>query len=190
MAGLAQCRRCQAWTLLDKAGPVPVAVDVTPLDVVGYRDTLLGAVGRWWVEKRQNGATRLRPAPLGSPGPRFAPSGAQVPLEGVTTGIESAIHAEHGHAARDQRVVKPTDPKGSAPAMPGAQGAGSRPQTAHVYAARGPATRSAATPATARPFDPYARCGTCRRTIRRGEIYWGIQHGSVWIMAEHERCPT
>lgn len=181
-ARLAQCLRCKAYTLLDTSGPVALAVDIAPLDVNAYRDALLGGVGRYRVQKRQNGATKLLAAPLGAPVSFDPASGAQIATDGF-------VHGEHEHEAMHQRPVAVVVPgKASAPATPGAPPAGSRPLAAHVYAARGPATRSPATTATHHLSNAYPVCGTCRRNIKAGEIYVGVQHGPLWIWAEHEEC--
>lgn len=180
MADLAQCGRCRAFTLLDKTGPVPLAVDFMAAGRDGYIAALLGRVSLYGVQKRQNGATRLLAPSAGNAPPTFTP-------EGVQTGTPP-LHVEHSCPASVQRVVKATSPKDSAPATPGAPPDGSRPLAAHVYAARGPATRSPAATATHHLSDAYPVCGTCRRNVKSGEMYTGVQHGNKWIWAEHERC--
>ncbi len=182
MADLAQCARCQTFTLLDKTGPVAVAVDLKPLDIQSYRDALMGQIGLLWVEKAADGTSkRLRAHKTGSR-PVWDENGAQIGPQ--------PLHAEHGCPASSQRVVKTIDPKGSAPVTPGAPPAGSRPLAAHVYAERGPATRSPAASATSRLSSAYPVCGTCGRNIKAGQIFTGVQHGNSWQWAEHEgKCP-
>lgn len=94
---LAQCHKCQAYTLLD-AGVITVAVDVAPLDRAGYISAVMGGIGLYRVEKAPRGATRLRSAPLGSPAPSWAPSGAQIAAEGL-------VHAEHPCPATSSKAV-------------------------------------------------------------------------------------
>lgn len=180
MAELAQCGRCRAFTLLDKTGPVAVAVDFMPLGAVGYVAALSKGGDLYGVLKRQSGAMAVRLVARGVVIPAWGSTGLQEGAE--------RLHVEHGCPASVQRVVKATNPKDSAPVTPGAPKAGSRPLAAHVYAERGPATRSPATTATHHLSRAYPVCGTCQRNIPNGKLFTGVQHGPVWIWAECENC--
>lgn len=179
-ARLAQCLRCKAFTLLDTSGPVHWAADVSPLDQQGYLAAVVGRLALYAIEKRPDGSLKGRAASPGVVVPQWGPEGAQ-------NGVQR-LHGEHPCPVKDQRPVKPVGPPEAPPATPGAPEAGSHPHAAPAAAPPAPEPRSRA--ATANPrLSSYPVCGTCRRNIKHGEIYWGIQHGADWKWAEHEICP-
>jgi hypothetical protein len=172
---LAQCRKCQAFTLLGDVG-VLVAVDVSPLDAKGYAQALFSTADLWWVENTTGRGQKLRGALEPGAGPTFDPKGAQ-------NGAQR-LHAEHPCSAKLQEAVKPPPGPREAPVTPG-NGKGGLPlPPAPVAGAPGPSPARRATHLLSRP----PRCGTCRKVITPGQEFWGIQHGHIWKMAEHESC--
>ena len=96
---LHQCLKCQAYTLVDKAGPVPVGVDVAEASAVAYAGAVILGLGVYAAEKRQNGDYRLRSARPGTLAPSFDANGAQIGVQ--------RFHVEHAHPVHAQRPVKP-----------------------------------------------------------------------------------
>lgn len=187
MAGspqLAQCPRCQAFTLVGNAMGITVAVDVAPLLAQGYANAVVSGVGLWWVENgpdRRPG--RLKP-PGAAPRPSWGPNGSQ-------TGTQR-LHAEHscGALAKDMRIVQPQGAQQgppSAPVTPGGPRGGLRPPDAPAGATRAPERPSRARPATHHPSRPF-RCTVCDRLLVHPESFVAIECGE-YRWAAHEECP-
>lgn len=184
---LGQCPRCKGYGLIADVQGLRVALDVAPLDALGFGLAVANRVGLWRVEKRQDGTPgRLRAYSATSP-PSWVLGGAQAAVQGL-----GLVHAEHscGAPARDMVILNVTGPKDSAPATPGAAGAGNLLRDALAAVAQDRATRSPAPSATPRPSsEVLGNCGICGRRIRPGEKYWSVTHGHIWIDGTHEECP-
>lgn len=144
---LAQCPRCQNYTLVATREAFTVAVDVAPLDRQGFANAVVSGVGLWAVVKGPGGASRMRTHPPGTPGLSFDPGGRQ-------NGTQGFVHAEHscGASARDQRIVPKVTRQGppQASATSGGHKGGSRP-----LAARAGASRDQERPSPAAPASPH-----------------------------------
>lgn len=165
--------------MLDTTGPVHWACAVAPLDQVGYVAALTGRLELYALSKGPGGSLRGRGVSPGVVVPAWSP-------QGVQDGVER-LHVGHPCPVKDQRPVNVTVGPPKAPATPGAPADGFRPQAAHVY---GASSSKAAEPANHHLSSAYPVCGTCRRNIKHGELFTGIQHGAVWKMAEHEKCDS
>lgn len=186
MAKLARCPRCQGHTLVDERAGIRIAVDVAPADAAGFGLAVASGRHLYWVENTAGRGSSVRSRYSGAPGPSWGGFGSQAGTQGF-----GRLHAEHscGAPARDQVILNVQSPKDSAPATPGAAGAGNRPRAVLVAEARGLDIRSPATTATPRPSEVLGRCGVCNQRVQPGQPYWAITWGSEWIDGQHEECP-
>lgn len=183
MTDLARCPRCKGYSLVDTRQGIRVAVDIAPADPVAYGNAVVHRLNLYWVKNDPGRPPALVSRHSGTPGPSWGLSGAQ---EGV-----QRLHVEHscGAPARDQVIIKPQSPKGSAPATPGAAGAGNLPRAAPVAGASAPASPSPAPSVTRPPSDFAVRCHDCRRLIdQKSQEFVGIFY-ERWVWAVHEECP-
>lgn len=183
VAKLAQCPRCQAYTLVAERYGVAVAVDVAPTDALGFGVAVASGVELYWAQNEPGQPARVLGRRSAAENPSWGPGGSQ-------TGTQR-LHAEHscGASARDMIIVQVAAPKGSAPATPGAAAAGSHQRAAPVAGAPAPGGPSPATSATHRRSEPRGRCGICGKPVHPGVLSWSITHGGDWIYGEHEECP-
>lgn len=186
MADLAQCGRCNGYTILGEYAGMKVVVDVEP----ATRDTniaaILGGIGRYRVEKGQKGPSRVVPAPLGTPVSFEEPTGAQ-------KGAESLVHIEHGCPATASKALKLATRPPSALVTPGGHSGGPHQPDAPAGAAgRAPAAGpSRASSATPRRSETRRRlvCDVCDQLIIEGlGEYTAIECGR-FCWAVHEECP-
>lgn len=183
---LGRCNRCQAYVFLAMSSGVRSAADVAPADRDGYVAALVDGRRTFGLAKAAGRPSKLLVRRLGDPAPSFDAGGRQA-------GTQRFVLVEHGCGGRARNMLTFEEvPQGphQARVTPGGRSGGihqpdvpAGPQTAAQ------SFRSPAPPATPRPSDPYPSCGTCRRYVKPGELYWGIQHGTVWIYCEHEECP-
>jgi hypothetical protein len=177
---LAQCRRCQAYTLLG-GDAVAVAVDIVPVTQQRLAECIVERIGLFWVKAGKNGTQKLSGAFQRGQRPEWGPNGAQIGVQ--------RVYAEHWHLAREQQLVevpKASDPC-PAPVTPGGPRDGSRHPNAPAGATGAPERPSRAahaTPLLSRPF----RCSICDHVIEPGEDYNSIEFGT-WHWACHMECP-
>lgn len=181
-AKLGKCPRCGNFALVDKAQGVALAVDLLPVDALGFGSAVAGGIRLWWVETGQKRPSRVVGPLRGDRNPSWGPGGAQASIQ--------KLHQEHacGAAHRDIAIVQVEAPKGSAPATPGAAEAGNHRRAARVAGARARGGPSPATTATPRRSDPRGRCGVCNRPIHPGVEAWSITHGGEFVYGEHVDC--
>jgi hypothetical protein len=184
-ARLARCPRCKAYALVAERQGLRVALDIAPADAIAFGVAVGhdGPESLYWVENRPGRPSSVRARYSGAPRPSWGPGGAQ-------TGTQR-LHVEHscGAPARDMVIVPVSSPKGSAPATPGAAGAGSHHRAAPVSGAQDRATPSPAPSATRHPSDFAVRCHDCRKLIDQADqSFTGIFH-ERWQWAVHEECP-
>lgn len=193
-ARLGRCPRCKGYVLVDDADGIRLAVDVAPVDAVGYGVAVVNGVRLWWAETTPGRPSRVLGPLSGSRNPSWGPGGAQTSIQ--------KLHAEHSCGAphRDIAIinVQSDTGKGSAPATPGAAGAGSHhraapvaasPPTGSSSAAARPASPSPAATATPHLSEVLGRCGICGVKVRKGQKYWSITWGNDWVDGGHEECP-
>lgn len=181
-ARLAQCVRCKAISLVDNADGIALAVDVAPVDALGFGVAVASGCRLWWVENEPGRPARVVGALRSGRNPSWGPGGSQTSIQ--------KLHVEHGCGAphTDHRILPVNAPKDSAPATPGAAGAGNRRPAAPGARAQAPGSRSPATPATPRRSEPRGRCGICNRPIHPGVEWWGFTYGNEFVYGEHVEC--
>lgn len=182
-AKLARCPRCKAYALVAEAQGVRIAVDIAPVDALGYGHAVANGVGLWRCENAPGRPARIL-------GPRLAGANPSWGVGGSQTGSQR-LHAEHscGAPARDMVILNVSAPKDQAPATPGAPGAGNLLHDALAAVAQDRASRSPAPSATPRRSEILGPCGICGRRIKEGEPHWSITHGHLWVDGTHEDCP-
>jgi hypothetical protein len=179
---LGQCNRCQAYVFMAMASGVRSAADPAPVDRNRYIAALTQGLRLFRLIERAGRPYKLqtrRPADLE---PSFDPAGAQ-------TGSQRLL-AEHGCGGHQRNMITFTEVEQrppSAHAKPGSSRVGGSLPEAAPGAETNPFV--AASHVNPHPSEPYPKCGICSRYIRKGESHWGIQHGVVWVYAEHEDCP-
>lgn len=181
---LAQCPRCDGYVFLAESSGIRAAADVVAASRDDYVATLVAGRRTFDLLEASGRPYKLLGRRIGSPAPSFDPAGRQTAAEGVRR-----VLVEHGCGAeaKSMAVVGVADEgPPSARATRGGRSGGPRPATAPGSA---PTGSLPAGPVSPHRSEPYAKCGICSRYIKRGESFWGIQHGSVWKYAEHEDCP-
>ncbi|WP_432112835.1 hypothetical protein [Streptomyces sp. S1] len=184
---LGQCNRCRAYVFLANSSGVKSAADVAPADRGAYIAATLDGRRLFDLVEQAGRPQRLLTRRLGSPAPVYDASGAQTAAEG-----RRPVLVEHGCGGHAQNMltfqeVAQGPPR--APAMPGERRGGNRHAPVHESGLTvEEIPRSPARPATRRLSEATPKCDVCSRYIRKGEIYWGIQHGARWVYAEHEEC--
>lgn len=194
-AKLGRCPRCKAYALVDNAQGVTLAVDIAPVDALGYGVAVASGHRLWWVETGQKRPSRVVGPLSGSRAPSWGPGGAQTSIQ--------KLHQEHGCGAphRDIVIVPVSSPKGSAPATPGAPGAGNHHRDAPGGHSRSTGSSSGAgstaspSPATSvtrprsEPRQRAFRCDVCNRLVdRKTEEYLAIDH-DTYAWGYHLECP-
>lgn len=179
-AKLGRCPRCKAHGLVDDADGIRLAVDIAPVDALGYGVAVASGVRLWWVENTPGRPSRVLGPLSAARNPSWGPGGCQTSVQ--------KLHAEHscGASARDWVIVNVQRPP-SAPVTPGSPRGGPHQPDAPAGATRAPERPSPAPPATRRPSEPL-RCDICDQLIKRGAVYSAIECGQL-VWAIHEDCP-
>lgn len=173
---LAQCSRCQRWVFLADSSGMRVAADPAAASRDAYIEALASGRRTFWLSKQTGRPHKLQTRRLTDSAPTFDLRGLQEPPRG-----SREVLVEHPCAVNARNAVRyevPEAPKSPAPATPGERRGGLPHATAPVNGGRGP---SPAGPASLHPSE----CGACHKPILEGEGFWGFQHGSTWIYAEH-----
>lgn len=189
-AKLARCPRCHQHTLVAERQGVRIAIDIVPVDALGFGVAVAGGIDLYWAQNEPGQPSRVLGRRSAAENPSWAPGGSQ-------TGSQR-LHAEHscGASARDQVILNVSSPKGSAPVTPGAPGAGNLLQRALAVATGAPERPSRAPSVTPHLFDHGApshlqsrpaRCSTCNRLVDTGQPHSMIRWGS-YAWANHEEC--
>lgn len=176
---LAQCNRCQGWVYLAEASGIRSAADVAAVDRTAYISALTQGRRLFRLVEAAGKPHRLlsvRPACLD---PSFDENGRQ-------TGAQRLL-AEHGCGGHAMNAVRFTELAAGPPSAPATRGS-HRGGPHQPPAPAGKARPSPPAPSASHPRSR-ADCGTCRRPIKPGEPFTGVQHGHLWIWAEHEECP-
>lgn len=198
---LAQCNRCEAYVYLAHASGVRAAADVAPAGRDAYIGALVAGRRTFDLVEAAGRPHKLRTRRLDAQPPSYDPNGAQTAAEG-----RRAVLVEHGCGSHAQNAVRFTEVAQGplqAPATPGERRGGTRPEPVHASGLtveeipRSPAGRASRprsdviTVAGTRPriAERPPRCDICNAYIGSDELFWGIQHGNTWYMAEHEDCP-
>jgi hypothetical protein len=181
-AKLARCPRCHQPTLVAERQGYRIAIDILPADALGFGVAVAGGIDLYWAQNEPGQPSRVLGPRSAATNPSWAPGGSQ-------TGSQR-LHAEHscGASARDQVILNVSGPKSSAPATPGAPKAGSRPRTALAGATAGLGHPYPAGPVTSHLSSRPARCSTCNRVVKPGEVASEIRWGA-YVWANHEECP-
>lgn len=189
---LAQCGRCQGWVYLAEASGIRSAADVAPADRGAYIAALTSGRRLFRLTEAAGRPHRLlavRPAGLR---PSFDESGRQ-------TGAQRLL-AEHGCGGHAMDAVRFTElvQEPPPPACDAWRANGWSPAPGQCARQANPDLKSCST-CEPPPFEAEAPalptprlradCGTCTRPIKPGEPFTGVQHGHLWIWAEHEECP-
>lgn len=186
---LSQCLKCRAYTLLGDDRGMPIALNVTPLDAVGFGRAVADGALLYRVEKRQNGASRGTAMASRTLEASWGPGGALVGAHG----FRGTLHGLHETCpVREQRPVSASGSASGpppAPATPGKRRGGPHPPPAPGTSSEGGVGRFLAGPASPRPSDVLGRCDICGRRVQPGESYWSITHGRDWIAGTHRECP-
>lgn len=166
---LGACARCGAWVLTCLVGGAWTGVDTVPLSLDALRAHLVAGRTVFRVVELAGRAQALRPLRLGD----------------VERGGQ--LLGEHACGARpmDASAVRPAPqvPLSARVSATGPQVPRSASKTPHT-GAQSHAAASAATRPRSRP----RRCAQCRRLIKEGESYWGIEWGR-YLWAMHDQCP-
>jgi hypothetical protein len=176
-AKLGRCPRCKGYALVAERQGLRVAVDIAPVDALGFGVAVAGGVELYWAQNEPGRPARV----LGRRSARENPSWG---VNGSQTGSQR-LHAEHscGAPARDIVLVPVSRPQQPS-ATSGRSEAGSRPLAAPAGGTRALGRPSPVRHATRRP----SRCSVCDRMIKPGELYVAIDHPQChW--AVHEECP-
>lgn len=179
-AKLGRCPRCKAYALVAERQGLRVAVDIVPVDALGFGVAVASGVELYWAQNEPGQPARVL-------GRRSAAENPSWGLGGSQTGSQR-LHAEHscGAPARDIVIVPVSRPQ-SAPVTPGSPRGGPRQPDAPAGATRAPERPSRVRPATHLRSRP-VRCSICDHVIMEGEPYSGIASGS-YAWAAHEECP-
>lgn len=187
---LGQCNRCQQYVWLAMASGVRSAADVAPAAREAYVAALVDGRRTFGLITQAGRPWKLSTRRLGDPAPVFGSQGLQEPPEG-----SRAVLVEHGCGGHARNMVSFREVEQGPPPARATHG-GSRSGGPHPVAAHESGLvveeiprRSPVRPASHLPSEAYPKCGTCQRYVKSGEMYWGIQHGPVWIYCEHEECP-
>lgn len=166
---LGACARCGAWVLTCLVGGVWTGVDTAPLSLDALRALLVAGRPVYRLVMYAGRAQALTPVRLGD-----VERGAQ-------------LLGEHACGARpmDATAVRPAPqvPHSARVSATGPQGPRSASKTPHT----GAQSRVAVSAAT-RPRSRPRRCAQCRKFIKAGEPYWGIEWGR-YLWAAHDQCP-
>lgn len=186
---LGQCNRCDQWVYLAQSGGLRSAADVVPCARDAYIAALTDGRRVFRLATAAGKPHKLLAHRLTGAGPTFDAGGAQ-------SGVQSFLveHGCGGHA-RNMITFREVETEGPppAPVTPGRHRGGHHQPDAHGMTVE-QIPRSAAAPATRRRSDAGtassgwtgAVCGTCRCRIAVGDAMVGVQHGHLWVWAEHE----
>jgi hypothetical protein len=179
-AKLARCPRCKQHGLVAERQGIRVAVDIVPVDALGFGVAVASGVDLYWAQNEPGQPARILGRRSAAENPSWGPGGSQ-------TGSQ-LLHAEHscGAPARDMVIVPVSRPL-SAPVTPGSPRGGPRQPDAPAGATRAPERPSRA-PRVIRPPSRPTRCGICDKMIVAGQSWWGFEHATT-VYAEHEDCP-
>lgn len=186
---LATCHRCGTYVFLAHSSGVGTAADPAPATQDAYIQALVGGRRTFWLMTQAGRPHRLLTRRPQSTAPTFDPGGAQTGTQGREVLVE---HGCGGHTLDMNTFTEVAQSPPPARVTPGRHTGGPHQPAApgfHIDWSKVGEPPSPAKPATPHPSSPYPRCGVCRRNIKHGEIYIGIQHGPIWIWAEHyEAC--
>ena len=156
-AKLAQCPRCKAPTLVAERQGYRIAIDIAPVDALGFGVAVAGGIELYWAQNEPGQPSRVLGRRSAAENPSWGPGGSQ-------TGSQR-LHAEHscGASARDQVILNVQRPL-SAPVTPGSPRGGLLPPDAPAGATAAPQRPSRATSVIRPPSRP-TRCGICDKMI-------------------------
>ena len=179
-AKLGRCPRCKAYALVDDADGVRLAIDIAPVDALGFGVAVASGVRLWWAENTPGRPSRVLGPLSGSRQPSWGPGGAQRSVQ--------KLHAEHscGASARDMVLVSVQRPP-SAPVPPGSHRGGPRQPDAPAGATAGPERPPHAQPVTRPRSERAIRCDTCNRLIDRALPHTAVDH-DTFSWGVHLEC--
>jgi hypothetical protein len=174
MIQIEPCRGCGRTLYTGKVANLDVRCEVEPLDAQEAIAALIAGRELW--RATPTGLTPAGSAVLGA-----------LKLRGNTLGPTvvgtHTCKALNGRLPASQKVGGPVPPKAPAdrPVAPSVASLG--PSTVHSGVPDAVSPPSRAPGGTVEPL-----CDTCRQPCTPG-TYWGFQHGTTWVHAEHVTCP-